>query len=279
MGGIIFYATRNLAEVTEFYLNKLNMSIWLKQKDCIILKHGNMLLGFCQREKIDTNGIITFIFEEKDEVDDMYKKLREIATSKPKVNEKYGIYHFFARDPDGRVIELQHFLHKVEPVTIGDELLVTRRSIREFKSEKIPDDVLWKIFELCRYSPTSKNSQSYYFVVIRNRELLEFLSSLRGLSSSPIGRAPMAVAICSDPNKTKRPFEDACIAAYHFMLAAWTYGLGTCWIADMNRDVVKERLGIPKDHYIATVTPLGYPKYVPGIPERREAKEFVTFLD
>ncbi len=158
------------------------------------------------------------------------------------------------------------------------ELLIKRRSIRHFKNIDIPEDILWEIFEICRFSPTSKNSQSYYFVVIRDKEILKFLSSLRSSNSAPIGRAPLAVAICSDPSKTKRPEADAIIAGYHFMLASFTYGLGTCWIAAMNRDDVKEKLNIPKEHYIATITPLGYPEEIPSPPPRKPKEEFVKFL-
>ncbi|MHA1616793.1 MAG: nitroreductase family protein [Candidatus Njordarchaeales archaeon] len=278
MAGIIFFRTKNLSEIKNFYLNKIGMSVWLEQKDCTILRHGNLLLGFCEREEADTSGIITFFYREKSLVDEMYKKLKEIAITEPKINEKYRIYHFFAKDPEGRTIEFQTFLHDTEPYLMGDELLVTRRSIRYFQERDVPDEVLWKIFEICRYSPTSKNSQSYYFVVIRDKEKLKKLATIRGGNSAPIGRAPLAVAICSDPSKSRRYVEDACIAAYHFMLAAWSYGLGTCWIAAMDRDDVKEMLGIPKDHYIATVTPLGYPEYVPEPPPRRPAKEMVKFL-
>lgn len=279
MAGIIFYSTKSLNLTTEFYVERIGMKTWLKQDNCVILRHGNLLLGFCEREPPETSGVITFFYRSREEVDEMYEKLRDFKLTEPKENDEYKIYHFFAEDPEGRKVEFQTFLHNVEPYLVGDDLLITRRSIRDFESQVVPDEVLWKIFELCRYSPTSRNSQSYYFVVIKNRELLEYLASLRGLNSSPIGNAPLAVAICSDPSKTRRPFEDACIAAYHFILAAWVYGLGTCWIAAMNRDDVKNRLGIPKDYFIATITPLGYPKYVPSIPERRKTREFVNFIE
>ncbi len=160
----------------------------------------------------------------------------------------------------------------------GDELLVRRRSIRYFEKKVVTDEILWKVFELCRYSPTSKNSQSYYFVVVQDREKLEFLASLRGESSAPIARAPMTVAVCSDPARSRRHVQDGCIAAYHFILAAARFELGTCWIAAMDRDDAKEALGIDKEHYVATMTPLGYPDGIPKIPSRREAKEMVRFV-
>ncbi|MFC1514066.1 nitroreductase family protein [candidate division KSB1 bacterium] len=141
----------------------------------------------------------------------------------------------------------------------GEELLTKRRSVRDFKNEDVPEKTLEQIFEICRYAPTSMNSQSYYFRIIKDKEILEWLSPLRGKSSSPIGRAPMAVAICSNPDKSKRHEQDGCIAAYHFILACCNFGIGTCWIAAMNREDVKEMLGIPENHYIATITPVGYP--------------------
>jgi nitroreductase len=85
----------------------------------------------------------------------------------------------------------------------------------------------------------------------------------------------MAVAVYADPELTKRPDQDACIAAYHFSLAARSYGLGTCWIAAMDRDDVKEKLGIPQRMHIATITPLGYPISFPETPHRREVSEIL----
>ena len=279
MAGIIFFKTKNLDSIRDFYLLTIGMDLWLDQKDCVILKHGNMLLGFCERDEIDHGGMITLFYRTKEEVDSVYEKLKSIATTEPIENQKYSIYQFFAKDPEDRVLEFQCFLHQFPPYLTGTEALITRRSIRTFEDKPVPDELLWQVFEHCRYAPTSKNSQSYYFVVIRNRNKLELLASLRGSSSAPIARAPLAVAICSDSAKTLRPEQDGCIAAYHLMLAAWLHGLGTCWIAAMNREEVKDLLVIPKNHYVATVTPLGFPAKVPGVPLRREARETVIFID
>jgi nitroreductase len=72
--------------------------------------------------------------------------------------------------------------------------------------------------------------------------------------------------------------QDGCIAAYHFIMSAWDHGIGTCWMAAMDRDDIKEWLDIPKGHYIATVTPIGYPYKVPRAPARRGSREFVRFV-
>lgn len=113
MGGIIFFKTNNLDRIVSFYQTRLRMTIWLEQPDCTILNYGNLLLGFCERESAETEGMITLVFESKKEVDDMYDDLQDIAIDKPNENEKYKIYQFFAKDPEGRVLEFQAFLHEI----------------------------------------------------------------------------------------------------------------------------------------------------------------------
>ncbi len=275
MSGINFFGSEDLEGITEFYMEELNMDLWLDQEYCKILKHGNMILGFCESEKTDEGGTITFFYPTKEEVDEKYERFEDRARGEPSENEKFNIYQFFAEDPEGRILEFQTFLHPLEPYLDGEELLKERRSIRDYEEKEVPDKVLDKIFETCRYAPTSKNSQAYYFIPIEDEETIQFMSERRGSNSAPIREAPMAVAICVDSEGTGRPKQDGDIAAYHFTLTAWLHGLGTCWIAAMDREDVKEELGIPQDHYVATVTPLGYPEEIPKIPERKEAEKFV----
>ncbi len=115
MSGIVFYNTKDIERIKDFYISKIGMEVWLEQADCIILKHGNMLIGFCSRQETETGGIIGFFYKNTDQVYEMYKKLRLVAKAEPTVNEKYKIYHFFAKDPDDRTIEFQTFLHQVPP--------------------------------------------------------------------------------------------------------------------------------------------------------------------
>ena len=267
--------TDDLERVKDFYTKKIGMHEWVDQGECIILKHGNMLLGFCEADEPDTDGVITFFYDSKKQVNEMYDVFEDSAETKPKENEDYNIYNFFAKDVEGRTIEFQTFLHPLDPYMDSIELLEGRRSVRDFKEREIPGPVLEKIFETCRFAPTSKNSQSYYFIPIKDRDTIEFMSDRRSPNSQPIAEAPMAVAICVDSEKTGVPKQDGDIAAYHFMLTAWSYGLGTCWIAAMDRDDVKEKLGIDQEHYVATVTPLGYHRNTPKTTSRKPAKEFV----
>ncbi len=113
MNGIVFLATQNRSEVVEFYRERVGMTTWLEQADCTVLEFENLLLGFCSRSEVEKNGIITFVYDNREAVDETYEKLKDIAMEKPEPVEKYQIYRFFAEDPEGRTIEFQSFDHPV----------------------------------------------------------------------------------------------------------------------------------------------------------------------
>lgn len=115
MAGIIFLKTKNLSKVMEFYKTTLQMSTWLTQPSIEILQHENLLLGFHETSEIDDGLLITFFYDSKEEVDEMYETLGELAIAPPKVNETYKIYNFFAKDIEGRKLEFQTFLHDLPP--------------------------------------------------------------------------------------------------------------------------------------------------------------------
>lgn len=278
MSGLTFFKTSNLSQTEIYYVHRLGMKVWLRQKQCTILQHGNYLVGFCQAETDDTQATLAFVYESREEVDTMYNRLQAEAITEPRINDDYHIYHFFAKDPEGRLLEFQRFEHVLPPYQLLSNALVQRRSIRQFTNEPISAELLHRVMELCRYSPTAKNSQSYYYVVIDKPEVLELLSNIRENATKPIGRAPMAIAVYAAQEKTSRAVQDACIAGYHLLLSAYAHGLGTCWITDMDRTEVKALLNVPEEDYIACLTPLGYPAESKSLPERRDTEQLYRFI-
>jgi hypothetical protein len=73
-----------------------------------------MLFGFCQRDEAEPGGLLTFFYDSREGVDRMYRRFKSTAVAAPKDNPKYKIYHFYARDPEGREIEFQHFLNPID---------------------------------------------------------------------------------------------------------------------------------------------------------------------
>ena len=278
MNGIVFFPTRDLGLIRNFYAAMLELPVWLNQDSCIIFKAGNQLLGFCEGESSEICGSITFFFDCREQVDNAYSKLKNIAKNAPRKNPKYNIYHFWATDPEGRSLEFQCFERQLEPYITLEAGLKTRRSIRKYTAEPVADELLNKVFELCRYSPTACNLQGYYYVVIKNREILEKIVALRGPSGKPILAAPYAIAVAAKGDISHRKIQDACIAAYHLLLAAKAYGLGTCWVTDMDREEIKNLLSIPYQDYIACLTPIGYPAEHFPLPDRHQVSDFVRYL-
>ncbi|MCP4710501.1 MAG: VOC family protein [Planctomycetes bacterium] len=115
VGGIVFFNTLDLAGMKEFYMERVGCELWLDQGSCLIFQHGNQLLGFCQGRSVQKEGVLTFFYLEKALVDRIYEKFKESAESAPKMNAKYKIYHFYAKDPEGRSLEFQYFDHPLEP--------------------------------------------------------------------------------------------------------------------------------------------------------------------
>jgi len=115
MSGIVFLRTTMLDKLRAFYTEIIGARVWLEQHDCCILQHGNLLFGFCSRDETDQNALLTFFYEDRDKVDKMYEIMKETADDKPRYSEKYKIYQFFAKDPEGRPLEFQWFDHDLKP--------------------------------------------------------------------------------------------------------------------------------------------------------------------
>jgi hypothetical protein len=114
MTGVVFFKTVELEELTAFYTQRVGAELWMDQDDCRIFRHGQFLFGFCQREESETCGILTFVYPDREGVDRMYELFTDEALHAPKDNPRYPIYNFFARDPEGRLIEFQMFTGEVD---------------------------------------------------------------------------------------------------------------------------------------------------------------------
>lgn len=112
--GIIFFRTKDLKALDDFYIERLGCSLWIDQGFCHIYRSGNLLFGFSQRDQADTDGMITFFFPKREDIDRLYEEYSDIAESAPKESSGARIYHFFARDPDGRAVEFQYFMDEID---------------------------------------------------------------------------------------------------------------------------------------------------------------------
>ena len=139
-----------------------------------------------------------------------------------------------------------------------NEAVLTRLTVREYKPDPVPDDVVLKLLEAGRLSPSSQNLQPWHFVVVRDGDTIRRLGEMA--TQGPfLGNAPLAIAVVTDD--TPRAPLDAGRAIQQMELVAWEAGMGTCFIgirdADQNA-AIKEVLGIPAHLVLLTVLPFGY---------------------
>jgi predicted enzyme related to lactoylglutathione lyase len=116
---IAFYPASDLAATRDFYERDLGLALARDQGSCLIFRvAGGGYLGFCQHERAASahaGVILTLVLED---VDAVYRRLQRLAVETegpPRLNEGFGIYHFFARDPDGYRLEVQRFLEPLPP--------------------------------------------------------------------------------------------------------------------------------------------------------------------
>ena len=151
------------------------------------------------------------------------------------------------------------------------ECITSRRTVRDFKPDPIPEALVRRILQAGRRAPSSSNSQPWHFVVVQDRTTLAALGDIASQGRF-IGQAPLAIAIVMD--NAPRPQLDAGRALQQMELMAWSEGIGTCFVglrAEEQQKAVKELLGIPEEMELITVLPFGYraeSSRGPGTPKK-----------
>ena len=165
------------------------------------------------------------------------------------------------------------------------EAILKRRSIRRFKPDPIPAELLERILDAGRWAPSAGNLQPWVFIAIVNRKTL---SLLRRFSPGYLGESPAAIVICSNRKLAREKggelaekylvIADCAMAAENMMLAATGLGLGSCVIKSFASEPVKELLKLPEGVEPELIIALGYPAEQPKPPPKKPLEE-VAYLE
>ena len=129
-------------------------------------------------------------------------------------------------------------------------------AVRSFTDQQVPEEMVLRVLEAGRMAPSSKNSQPWHFIVVRDRATLQELSRLT--QTGPyLANAPMAIVVAMIG--AKFPEADAARAIQNMVLAAWDQGLGSCWVANFDQEATRRLLGLPEGTVVVTAFPLGFP--------------------
>jgi nitroreductase len=157
-------------------------------------------------------------------------------------------------------------------------LILSRRSIRKYENKEIPQEILHQVLEAGRHAPSAANRQPFRFVVVTDPEAKNELS--KSLFGKHIKNAPMVIVGCADEKSLltgKWAVVDTTIALQNIVIAAWTFGIGSCWIGSFSEEKVKELLKIPDKWKIVALLTLGYPAEQPNAKNRKSFEDLFSF--
>lgn len=168
------------------------------------------------------------------------------------------------------------------------EDLKLRRTIRRYKEEDIPEEVLNGLLDIACRASTTGNMQLYSIVVTRDAENKRRLAPAH-FNQPAVTTAPVVLTFCADFNRFVRWCEqrnarpgydnfqsfytatlDAALAAQQFCTAAELCGLGVCYLGTTtyNAPQIIEALSLPKRVVPVTTVTVGYPAEIPAQVER-----------
>lgn len=142
------------------------------------------------------------------------------------------------------------------------DTIKTRRSIRQFKEQPVPDNVIYEILEAGRWSPSGKNNQPWRFVIIKNKDIKEKLASLTKYSSI-VKNADFCIALFyNTPSGYDRDKDlmslGSCIQ--NMLLQAHSSGIGSVWLGEIlkNKEKINPILGIGEENENMALIAFGY---------------------
>jgi nitroreductase len=145
------------------------------------------------------------------------------------------------------------------------EAIRTRRSIRRYTGESVPDDVLAEILKAAMSAPSAGNQQPWQFVIVTDCALREAIAAFHPYAQM-VREAPAAIVVCGDLRLESYKgywVQDCSAATQNILLATHAQGLGAVWVGiypveDRVRRL-QQLLALPAQVIPLALVPLGFP--------------------
>ncbi|RLF12329.1 MAG: nitroreductase family protein [Thermoprotei archaeon] len=158
------------------------------------------------------------------------------------------------------------------------DAIKTRRSVRAFRPEPIPDDLLTKVLEAGTWAPSAGNLQPWEFIVVKSQEMKVKIARA-ALHQMWITEAPVVVVACANEKRSEMGYGergrafycicDVSAAVQNMLLAIHALGLASCWIGAFDDYELSEVLKLPPGVRPIAILPIGYGREAPRSPPRR----------
>jgi nitroreductase/NAD-dependent dihydropyrimidine dehydrogenase PreA subunit len=162
-------------------------------------------------------------------------------------------------------------------------LMKARRSVREFKDQGVPREVLAELLDVARFAPTAKNTQQISYIVTLDpartkalgQAVAEWVLPMPGMGWAAklaeaghdfvLRGAPNVIIALADAGN-EWGLTDAAIALSYLELAAAAHGLGVCWAGVVHRALTHNpalaaSVGVPEGKSVCGALMLGTPKF------------------
>ncbi|MFN3534424.1 MAG: nitroreductase family protein [Desulfatiglandales bacterium] len=170
------------------------------------------------------------------------------------------------------------------------EAIKGRRSIRRFQAKEIDRELLERLLDAIRWSPSWANTQCWEVVVVRDPSLKEALrGTLPGTNpaNKAMVEAPLVFVLCARlgeagyyKGQVTTKFGDwfmydIGIATQSLCLMGHALGLGSVIVGLFDHNRAREILNVPDGVEVVSMIPIGYPAHEATPPKRRDVGEFV----
>ena len=168
--------------------------------------------------------------------------------------------------------------------------LLARRSIRAYREEQIPEDVLQTLLRVAKHAPSAMGEQARHFTVVQDPDIIRQMTKATLEQFAKLGREPMrpnmpfylapTVLVLSAPKEAAWGHADVACAIMNFMQAAQAYGIGTCYIGaalGIHRPEIQKLLQIPQGYEPLACVTAGYAAEEPA-PSKPRREDDVTYL-
>jgi nitroreductase len=139
------------------------------------------------------------------------------------------------------------------------EAIRTKRAVRQFQDQLLPDPSVQAILNAGRRAQSSKNTQPWNFIAITDKAILKQLSECGEWAGHLAGAALGVAIVHPNPNEKFQVLFDIGQAAAYMQLAAWELGVGSCLATIYEPDKARQLLGFPEDQHIRIAISFGYP--------------------
>ncbi|MFC2006831.1 nitroreductase family protein [Chloroflexota bacterium] len=161
------------------------------------------------------------------------------------------------------------------------EAILTRRSIRKYTRDLIPENLVKDLLQAAMSAPSARNQQPWHFIVVTERKIIDEIPKFHPFSKMLL-EAPLAIVICADTAQLPDAYwvQDCSAATENILIAARAKGLGAVWLGVYPKEErykqVQELFGIPEKVIPLGIISIGYPSEEKA-PANRFSQERVHY--